>query len=232
MIVSFNKERFVGKRGPKPWQSAEEKLEAARKRAALYRSRHPEKARASVRRSKKERLAAKAIAEGREPGRVGNPKRQTPEERAAYLAEWRQENADKVRARDAAHQRRYRRERAAAEGREFKPWTRYSSEEERIVSQRAKGVVYANRHRALKVDADGSYTAEDIQRLFGLQRGKCVFCLRPLIRNKFEVDHHMPLSRGGSNQIGNLRLLHKKCNTSKGARDPAEHALRNGLLCW
>lgn len=57
-------------------------------------------------------------------------------------------------------------------------------------------------------------------------------CLKPLIKNKFHVDHHMPLVLGGSNDRSNLRLLHQKCNLSKGARDPAEHALQNGLLCW
>jgi 5-methylcytosine-specific restriction endonuclease McrA len=210
----------------------EEKRALAAERMRRSRAKDPDKFRERNRKAAKRRKAAKAMAEGRSPGKVGNPKRQTPEDRAAYLAQWRQQNADKLRAQDATRKLRYTRERAASEGRELRSQIKYRTKEESIAARRAKCVVYANRHRALKLQAKGSYTVEDIQRLFELQRGKCVLCLRPLVRNKFEVDHHVALSRGGSNEIGNLRLLHKKCNASKGARDPAEHARRNGLLCW
>lgn len=259
-----------------------EKREAARKRMVEARARNPEKYREISNRAGKKRRAAKAIAEGRLPGRVGNQKHQTPEERATYLKIWRLKNLDKVRARDAAKRREQRRLKAEAEGREIKIGAiRRLSDEERRDHARLNSRSYRKKYpdHAKKIDREyyennkesvsartrrnllrfkeenpeefrrrpsasdrnrraqkkgngGKHTAADIAYLFKLQKGKCVLCLKPLIKTKFHVDHHTPLSKGGSNDRSNLRLLHNKCNLSKGARDPAEHALRNGLLCW
>ena len=33
-----------------------------------------------------------------------------------------------------------------------------------------------------------------------------------------EIDHRIPISKGGSNAIGNLSLMHKSCNRAKGAK--------------
>ena len=79
--------------------------------------------------------------------------------------------------------------------------------------------------------AEGSYTAADIADLLRMQKGNCSFCLQPL-GSDFHVDHYQPLTRGGSNDRKNLRLLHQSCNLRKHASDPIEHALKNGMLCW
>lgn len=238
----------------------EEKRSLARERMARSRANDPEKFRQISRLASKKWKAAKAIAEGREPGRVGNPKRQTPEERRAYLDRWREANADKLRAQDATRKLRYTREKAAREGRTLHKHGRAPifTKEQRIERARARSLAYwannpgkrkelyrryyeenieavmvnSRNRRARKKKAAGKHSAADIAYLFKLQKGKCVFCLKPLIQTKFHIDHHTPLSKGGSNDRSNLRLLHNKCNLSKGARDPAEHALRNGLLCW
>lgn len=204
--------------------------------------------------------AAKAIAEGREPGKAGNQKRQTPEERKAYLAKWRAENKEKIRQQDAALQRRRRAERAIAEGRQpgrIGAIAKYT-DEERVDLRRARCLAYWEKHpekrkelaaryhqenkdrdrvkvrnrRARKKEVGGKHTVADIEALWELQKGRCVFCLKPLMGGKYHVDHHVPLAKGGSNDRSNLRLLHKKCNLEKGARDPVEHAQRNGMLCW
>lgn len=38
-----------------------------------------------------------------------------------------------------------------------------------------------------------------------------------LANNPWEIDHVKPLSRGGTNHVGNLRLCHAECNKDKGA---------------
>lgn len=65
--------------------------------------------------------AAKALQEGREPGKAGAPRLLADDERAAHRAaailKYRQENIEKIRVRDATNQRRIRAEHALAEGR-------------------------------------------------------------------------------------------------------------------
>lgn len=53
--------------------------------------------------------------------------------------------------------------------------------------------------------------------LMRIQQGRCVYCQAD-IRSEFEVDHRIPLSRGGSNRIGNLQLACPDCNRQKNRR--------------
>lgn len=77
----------------------------------------------------------------------------------------------------------------------------------------------ANHHqrRARKRNAPGSFTPEDIQRQYANQHGKCYWCAKKL-RGKFEIDHVVPLFRGGSNYPDNLVCSCVHCNRSKGAK--------------
>ena len=43
-------------------------------------------------------------------------------------------------------------------------------------------------------------------------------CLSCGSKKNIELDHIMPISRGGKNKLSNLQPLCKKCNTSKGAK--------------
>lgn len=96
-----------------------------------------------------------------------------------------------------------------------------------------------NRRRARKISAAGSYTADDVRRIFKLQRERCARCGvlitlrkpgRHSRRRKASVDHIVPLERGGSNFPKNIQLLCHLCNSAKGVRDPIEDARRVGRL--
>jgi len=52
----------------------------------------------------------------------------------------------------------------------------------------------------------------------------CYLCEIPLvsIRNA-SIDHVIPLSRGGSNRVSNLRLTHIGCNNKKGSKLVSEY---------
>ncbi len=49
-------------------------------------------------------------------------------------------------------------------------------------------------------------------------RYKCVFCGRSSKKVELEVDHIVPFSKGGSNDISNLQTLCFDCNRGKGSR--------------
>jgi 5-methylcytosine-specific restriction endonuclease McrA len=49
--------------------------------------------------------------------------------------------------------------------------------------------------------------------------GVCGICSKPVDReSNWEVDHVVPLARGGEHSYANTQLAHRKCNRAKGAR--------------
>lgn len=80
-----------------------------------------------------------------------------------------------------------------------------------------------SRRRARMKNAEGRFEVADIVKLFKKQQGKCANpTCRCDIRLKYQIDHKMPLSRGGSNWPRNLQLLCAICNARKGARTMKE----------
>lgn len=73
----------------------------------------------------------------------------------------------------------------------------------------------AHRRRARAL-AGGSYSTADWTRLVNRFQGRCAYCHeRPDV---LHVEHVVPLSRGGTNTIGNLLPACRSCNLSKGAK--------------
>ena len=54
--------------------------------------------------------------------------------------------------------------------------------------------------------------------LFGQQEGRCVGCQYDIPFRNFTVDHVLPPSNGGTDHLGNLRILGSACNSLKGDR--------------
>jgi 5-methylcytosine-specific restriction endonuclease McrA len=67
--------------------------------------------------------------------------------------------------------------------------------------------------RAREMGAPGSFSDRDWLRLVERHRGRCTFCnAQP---DRLTVEHVIPLSRGGSNWIGNILPACRSCNSSK-----------------
>jgi 5-methylcytosine-specific restriction endonuclease McrA len=83
--------------------------------------------------------------------------------------------------------------------------------------------VWVRNRRAKLKGLVGSHSIEDINDLLKAQNGRCVYCACD-IRGAFQVDHIIPVSRGGRNDKANLQLLCKACNLDKRDKDPVEYS--------
>jgi len=74
-----------------------------------------------------------------------------------------------------------------------------------------------HRRRARILGAEGSHTAEDERIAYRAQKGKCWHCGK-LVGDTYEIDHLIPLDKGGSNAANNIVISCRACNRSKGAK--------------
>lgn len=150
--------------------------------------------------------------------------------------EWRSANPDRVKAAQRRHRVRTR-DKSAAYARQWRAANRehcrsyereYRGENrEKIREQQAKARAenpqrfraYNTNRRAMQLAAGGTYSAADIERLYAEQGGLCRWCSEPL-SDGFEIDHVIPLSRGGSNSPDNLAVTCIHCNRRKSSLLP------------
>ena len=73
--------------------------------------------------------------------------------------------------------------------------------------------------RARLNNATGTFTFNEIKELAHQQENKCYYCSKPFFNGNLErdrhIEHKIPLSRGGSNDISNIVLSCSKCNREK-----------------
>jgi len=141
----------------------------------------------------------------------------------------------------AAHAKNYQKNKPKRDAKN-KEWAKNHPEEKRAIERRyrenngdkcnesnqrwlnrnpSKKREYTGRRRQRHTAAEGVYTNEDIQLLFKTQKGLCWWCGIKLT-TKYEIDHRIPVSKGGSNWPNNLCLTCRKCNRSKSDKYPHE----------
>lgn len=93
-------------------------------------------------------------------------------------------------------------------------------EKAKIYRERNKALVRAHKanYSASKKQAEGNATGEQIAFLHILQEHKCFYCEEEY--TDYHVDHMIPLSRGGTNDISNLAIACPSCNLRKHAKMP------------
>ena len=72
-------------------------------------------------------------------------------------------------------------------------------------------------------------TTNDIRKLLLQAQDKCYWC-KSKLNNNYHIDHYVPLSKGGTNEITNLVISCPKCNLEKNAKDPYLFAITKGSL--
>lgn len=102
-----------------------------------------------------------------------------------------------------------------------KAWVERNPERRRAISKSYKA-------RRRTVEREG-ISGPELLAWTQAQKKKCYWCGVDC-RAKFEVDHYVPLSRGGKHEASNLVIACKPCNQNKSAKDPLEFALTRGRL--
>lgn len=143
---------------------------------------------------------------------VSREYRRRPEVRAAQKersARWHNENKEK--ANEMARQWQIDNPEKVAE--RNKKWRDANPEHGRAMS---------SRRRAKIRSAGGTYDHHDVRELLIMQEHRCKTCDKCLIENQYDIDHIVPLSRGGTNWPDNLQILCRYCNRSKGSKLPED----------
>jgi hypothetical protein len=124
-----------------------------------------------------------------------------PDKAKESVAEWRKRNPEKAKASAAAYAKK---------------------------NPEAKKIHHQNR-RARKKQSNGRLSKGLAEKLFQLQKGRCVCCGKPL-GDDYHMDHITPLLLGGTNTDDNIQLLRAICNMQKHAKDPIDFMRQRGHL--
>jgi 5-methylcytosine-specific restriction endonuclease McrA len=82
--------------------------------------------------------------------------------------------------------------------------------------------------RAKKLKSGGRIGVLLYDKLYVLQKGRCVVCRDAF--EKMDMDHIFPLALGGSNAEENIQLLCSLCNNRKHVKHPVDFMQANGYL--
>jgi len=80
---------------------------------------------------------------------------------------------------------------------------------------------YVIKRRAIQREAEGHFIAADIRRQYTNQKGRCYYCQQKAGKD-YEIDHVIPLSRGGTNYPSNIVIACRSCNRKKNDKFPHE----------
>lgn len=69
--------------------------------------------------------------------------------------------------------------------------------------------------RAKRLGTVGQITVDDIKKVIVRSGLTCEYCGEDLLNSDFEVDHIIPISKGGLNTVDNLAICSTKCNKRK-----------------
>ena len=82
--------------------------------------------------------------------------------------------------------------------------------------------VSKQRYRARKAAVGGTFNADDIGIMLTNQKGRCWWCGKKTLAKGYQIDHRIPLSKGGDNNPSNLVLACPTCNRRKLSKLPHE----------
>lgn len=154
------------------------------------------------------------------------PVKRRQNRRAGYWKQYYRSNVEKVRAKVRAWRKRNP-EKAAAQTSASKKRNRKRINRTHAAWRKRTGTIaiYNNRRRERKLSTEpcDSVSANVLAQIIrSLPKIKCPICGKNMRQEDRTIDHVIPLSKGGSGNIGNLQIVHSGCNSIKGAKMPHE----------
>ena len=134
-------------------------------------------------------------------------KQENKDKSKEYYSKWYQKNKERKREWD----RKRHQKNKESQNERSRRWHRENRERSRE-NNRQK--------RARKLDAPGSHTADQVKARFDYYGNRCVYCGSS---DNLQIEHRIPLSRGGSDWASNLAPACKTCNCSKGTKTETEY---------
>lgn len=142
------------------------------------------------------------------------------EEHQAYMRAWRKKNKDRL------HEYRKRSLEKDPEIQRKAGRRSYEKHREKMLAiKRAYAqahpelrLMIAHRYRARKKGNGGFFTPEEWIQLKARYDHTCLCCGQREPDIRLTIDHVIPISKGGRNDIGNIQPLCRSCNSSKGAK--------------
>ena len=161
-----------------------------------------------------------------------------PEKSAISIRNWQLNNPDRVKEinRRSAIKRRdqrkvecskWRKQNADRIKKSWQEWSKKNAdrlkEKRRKYEEKFPERVRAGKHtRRMKIlGLDSKIDAEYVKFLKIIQGMKCNYCDQ--VMDKYQIDHIVPIARGGDNKNENLQLLCAPCNRQKGAKTDNEY---------
>lgn len=156
----------------------------------------------------------------------GRPSAACKECERAYQREWYARNPEEGRAKAARSMRKMRADPTKHERLLEKQRAHYHEKgkhtERAYYARIRENDPWGWRVRNLRRNINPNITIEWLRSLWDAQRGRCALTGRDLDIRTAELDHIVPKSRGGTNELDNLRLTVSEANYAKGAMTDAE----------
>jgi HNH endonuclease len=138
-----------------------------------------------------------------------------PEEMRDYQRHYYRDNPEKYKEYSAQSYDKHKR--PCRERENAKARSRYAANKEKYKETKRRNLVH---YRARLANAEGSWTVEQFVALCEAREYRCYYCGE--FCEKVTVEHILPLSRGSSNDIGNIAPACGPCNFSKSGKTEAE----------
>jgi len=155
-----------------------------------------------------------------------------PEKNMEYCRKYAEANQDKIREKARARksspeERKKASIQAAIRYRENREVLKEKSRVAQKLMSSEQRFVRNHRYRANKMGSIGSVTENEVRLLVNYYERTCAYCLN---REATQIDHIVPLSRGGANGIENLVPSCGLCNTRKNSRSFEDHVERETAI--
>lgn len=127
---------------------------------------------------------------------------------------------------ERAQMREYAKEHSKEAVKRVTQWKKQNPDKLRVNAKnyrqnhKEQGRINCTNRQARLANAEGFHNADDIQEIFEHQNGLCFYCKKELV--EYDVDHFIPITKGGSNFKDNLVIACPHCNRSKGTKLPQD----------